>query len=131
MIWMPYAVVFFWGAFGKSDDIPRWAQTFPAIFAKSSIVWDPLVYMFTNRYFRKAFYKILPCENLKNKLLYNEEETTIPCTDEKGHFLEQMTTSISVIHPKRINQIEQDLDSDVRKLEPIDEVPNDDNIAKE
>lgn len=49
MSWTPYAVVSFYGAFIASDDIAPIAGTIPAYFAKSSMVWSTLFYIFTNR----------------------------------------------------------------------------------
>ena len=49
MSWTPYAVVSFYGAFIASDDIAPIAGTIPAYFAKSSMVWSTLFYVFTNR----------------------------------------------------------------------------------
>lgn len=41
--------------------------------AKSSCIWDPLIYLWTNRQFRIAFYKTMPCKSLGEKLLQRDE----------------------------------------------------------
>uniref|UniRef100_A0A8C6UWN8 Opsin 7, group member a n=1 Tax=Neogobius melanostomus TaxID=47308 RepID=A0A8C6UWN8_9GOBI len=39
--WSPYAIVSMWAAFGQVDSIPPLAFAFPAMFAKSSTIYNP------------------------------------------------------------------------------------------
>jgi len=48
--WTPYAIVSFYSAFGNSgEELSPVMGTIPAYFAKSSMVWSTLFYIFTNR----------------------------------------------------------------------------------
>ncbi|XP_033748186.1 visual pigment-like receptor peropsin [Pecten maximus] len=60
--WMPYAVVSFWAAFGNASDIPLVVAGIPPYVAKTASVWNPIIYICTNKQFRKAFFDILPCD---------------------------------------------------------------------
>ena len=71
--WTPYTVVSVWAIVGESRDIPIYIITIPAMVAKSSCIWDPLIYLWTNRQFRIAFYKTLPCRAFGRKLLERDE----------------------------------------------------------
>jgi hypothetical protein len=50
--WMPYSIVCLYVAFWDTD-IPPLLGTLPAIFAKSSMLWSSLFYLFTNNQFRR------------------------------------------------------------------------------
>lgn len=43
--WSPYAVVSMWAAFGHIDNIPPLAFAMPAMFAKSSTIYNPIIYL--------------------------------------------------------------------------------------
>lgn len=43
--WSPYAVVSMWAAFGPVDAIPPLAFALPAMFAKSSTIYNPIIYL--------------------------------------------------------------------------------------
>ena len=49
--WTPYASVAFYAAFIGQDLPPIWG-TLPAMFAKSSLVWTSVVYIFSNKQIR-------------------------------------------------------------------------------
>lgn len=49
--WTPYAAVAFYSAF-ISTDLPPIAGTLPAMFAKSSLVWTSVLYIFSNKQIR-------------------------------------------------------------------------------
>nr|ASM47594.1 xenopsin [Leptochiton asellus] len=72
--WTPYAVVSLWAAIGNPDDISPLAGTLPAILAKSSIIWNPIIYVATNKQFRHAFYEVVPCAGLKEAMLEREQK---------------------------------------------------------
>ncbi|KAL3847554.1 hypothetical protein ACJMK2_018511 [Sinanodonta woodiana] len=72
--WTPYYIVCFVGIFGDIHVIPPALQTLPAICAKSASVWDPILYVATNKDLRTGFYNILPCNGLKKLLMKKEEE---------------------------------------------------------
>jgi hypothetical protein len=76
--WTPYAFVVFWRICGF-EELPLVATALPAIFAKSSSVWNPFLYAFTNTQFRKALAEHIPCKHLRSKInmtiLVAEKET--------------------------------------------------------
>jgi hypothetical protein len=47
--WTPYAFVSMWCAFKDCNDIPPLLHSYLAIFAKSSMVWAPVLFLFANK----------------------------------------------------------------------------------
>ena len=47
--WTPYALVSMYSAIFDSDDIGPLMTTFPAMFAKFSVLWTPIVNVFGNK----------------------------------------------------------------------------------
>ncbi|XP_078120851.1 opsin 7, group member a [Sander vitreus] len=43
--WSPYALVSMWAAFGHIENIPPLAFALPAMFAKSSTIYNPIIYL--------------------------------------------------------------------------------------
>lgn len=52
--WSPYAIVSMWAAFGSSTNVPPMAFALAAIFAKSSTLYNPIVYLVFKPNFRKS-----------------------------------------------------------------------------
>lgn len=59
--WSPYAIVSMWAAFGNSTTVPPIAFAVAAIFAKSSTLYNPIVYLAFKPNFRKSL-----CQDLAN-----------------------------------------------------------------
>ncbi|XP_042602673.1 opsin-5-like [Cyprinus carpio] len=55
--WSPYALVSMWAAFGHLEDIPPLAFAIPAVFAKSSTLYNPLIYLLLKPNFRHLLCK--------------------------------------------------------------------------
>ncbi|XP_018603215.1 opsin 7, group member a [Scleropages formosus] len=55
--WTPYAVVSMWAAFGHMDNIPPLAFAVPAMFAKSSTLYNPIIYLLLKPNFRNIVFK--------------------------------------------------------------------------
>ncbi|XP_045211419.2 visual pigment-like receptor peropsin [Mercenaria mercenaria] len=72
--WFPYALVSFWQTFGNPESVPIWLAEIPAAAAKSEVIFNPVIYVATNKQFRQAFYKNLPCSGLRDMLVKREEE---------------------------------------------------------
>ncbi|KAM4556764.1 opsin 7, group member a [Fundulus diaphanus] len=51
--WSPYAVVSMWAAFGEFENIPPLAFAMPAMFAKSSTIYNPIIYLMLRPNFRR------------------------------------------------------------------------------
>ncbi|XP_033763106.1 visual pigment-like receptor peropsin [Pecten maximus] len=56
--WFPYAMVALWSALGDARDIPTLVTLLPAVFAKISVIWNPLIYAHRNRELKKAWREI-------------------------------------------------------------------------
>ncbi|KAM8829537.1 opsin 7, group member b [Synchiropus picturatus] len=52
--WSPYAIVSMWAAFGDTTAVPPLAFAMAAIFAKSSTLYNPIVYLVFKPNFRKS-----------------------------------------------------------------------------
>ncbi|KAJ0036704.1 hypothetical protein NQD34_005381 [Periophthalmus magnuspinnatus] len=52
--WSPYAIVSMWAAFGNPVTVPPMAFALAAIFAKSSTLYNPIVYLLFKPNFRKS-----------------------------------------------------------------------------
>ncbi|XP_061590844.1 LOW QUALITY PROTEIN: opsin 7, group member b [Cololabis saira] len=52
--WSPYAIVSMWAAFGNPANVPPMAFALAAIFAKSSTLYNPIVYLVFKPNFRKS-----------------------------------------------------------------------------
>ncbi|XP_051950932.1 opsin-5-like [Xyrauchen texanus] len=52
--WSPYAIVAMWAAFGRLNQVPPIAFAVAAIFAKSSTIYNPVVYLLFKPNFRKS-----------------------------------------------------------------------------
>ncbi|XP_046576929.1 visual pigment-like receptor peropsin [Haliotis rubra] len=72
--WLPYTVVSFISAFGDPTLISPLMATIPALVAKSAGLWNPLIYVATNKQFRYGFYAIIPCKGIKDSLVKKEEK---------------------------------------------------------
>ncbi|XP_068529060.1 opsin-5-like [Anas acuta] len=55
--WSPYAVIAMWAAFGSIDKIPPLAFAVPAVFSKSSTLYNPVVYLLLKPNFRSTIAK--------------------------------------------------------------------------
>ncbi|CAB1326354.1 unnamed protein product [Coregonus sp. 'balchen'] len=57
--WSPYAVVSMWAAFGHMENIPPLAFAVPAMFAKSSTIYNPIICLLLRPNFRRVMYRDL------------------------------------------------------------------------
>ncbi|KAK2851757.1 hypothetical protein Q5P01_008033 [Channa striata] len=55
--WTPYAAVAMWAAFGDATQVPPAAFALAAMFAKSSTIYNPIVYLLCKPNFRECLYK--------------------------------------------------------------------------
>lgn len=55
--WTPYAAVAMWAAFGDATQVPPDAFALAAVFAKSSTIYNPLVYLLCKPNFRECLYR--------------------------------------------------------------------------
>lgn len=59
--WTPYSIVTIIVIFGKLEDVPVSVIMIPTLMAKSSIIWNPLIYVIRHNDFRKACMRHVPC----------------------------------------------------------------------
>lgn len=57
--WTPYAIVSLYSAFINADRISPLVTTLPALFAKSSMLWPSMLFMFSNSKIRNKLNKSL------------------------------------------------------------------------
>ena len=55
--WTPYALVSFYAAFGFAEDIPTLLAAFPSLLAKTSNLYNPIIYFFFYKSFRESLMK--------------------------------------------------------------------------
>ncbi|XP_078543494.1 opsin-5-like [Lissotriton helveticus] len=55
--WSPYAIISMWAAFGSIDSLHPLAFAVPAVFAKSSTLYNPAIYLLLKPNFRKTIAK--------------------------------------------------------------------------
>ncbi|KAM9856342.1 opsin 7, group member d [Aulostomus maculatus] len=55
--WTPYAAVSMWAAFGDATQVPSTAFAMAAVFAKSSTIYNPMVYLLCKPNFRECLYR--------------------------------------------------------------------------
>ncbi|CAL4098967.1 unnamed protein product, partial [Meganyctiphanes norvegica] len=60
--WTPYAVISLIMAFGDHNYVTPGAAAVPAIFAKSSCMYNPIIYVGLNTQFRSAWSRLLCCQ---------------------------------------------------------------------
>ncbi|CAG6017877.1 opsin-3 [Menidia menidia] len=61
--WTPYAIVSMMEAFGRRSMVSPTVAIIPSFFAKSSTAYNPLIYVFMSRKFRRCFLQLL-CSRL-------------------------------------------------------------------
>ncbi|KAI9551386.1 hypothetical protein GHT06_021719 [Daphnia sinensis] len=57
--WLPYACISLWSAYGDVSSIPLWMTPIPVLLAKSSIAYNPVIYVLLTRRYRVDFAKAL------------------------------------------------------------------------
>ena len=55
--WTPYAAVAMWAAFGDATKVPPTAFALAAVCAKSSTIYNPMVYLLCKPNFRECLYR--------------------------------------------------------------------------
>ena len=66
MSWTPIAVLFFWGAFCDESTIPSWLPIVSSLLAKSTTMYNPIIYYFTNEKLRKGIVAVIKKKDLGN-----------------------------------------------------------------
>ncbi|XP_044146948.1 vertebrate ancient opsin-like [Bufo gargarizans] len=61
--WLPYGIMALIATFGTPGLIPPSASIIPSILAKSSTVYNPIIYIFLNKQFYRCFIALLNCSS--------------------------------------------------------------------
>ncbi|XP_022096856.1 rhodopsin-like [Acanthaster planci] len=75
--WSPYAILALYSAFGNSAYLPPLVTTLPAMFAKASTAYNPVIYFLLHDKFREALCYLLTCRRFERNLAIGP--TTNPC----------------------------------------------------
>ena len=57
-VWTAYAVVSFYAAFISAEAVPNLVAAIPALFAKTSTLFNPIIYFFIYKSFRESVAKL-------------------------------------------------------------------------
>ncbi|GCC32321.1 hypothetical protein chiPu_0010782 [Chiloscyllium punctatum] len=63
LCWLPYGVVALVATFGRPGLVSPAASLIPSILAKSSTVYNPIIYVFLNKQFYRCFKALLICQS--------------------------------------------------------------------
>ncbi|KAI1894565.1 hypothetical protein AGOR_G00117090 [Albula goreensis] len=77
--WTPYAVVSMIEAFGKNHVVTPTVAIIPSFFAKSSTAYNPIIYIFMSRKFRRCVLQLL-CNRL-SRLQRTIKDRPLACTE--------------------------------------------------
>ncbi|XP_052237946.1 visual pigment-like receptor peropsin [Dreissena polymorpha] len=80
--WTPYAIVTLCSAFGYFRKLPVVVTVLPALFAKSSIILNPIIYVARNTLFRRALFQRVPFLHNLHRTLSNSSKQTVMQTSE-------------------------------------------------
>lgn len=74
--WSPYAVVAMWASFGDAARVPPDAFAVAAVLAKSSTIYNPVVYLLCKPNFRECLYK--DTSTLRQRMAYRGSPLSDP-----------------------------------------------------
>ncbi|XP_057213151.1 opsin 7, group member c [Triplophysa rosa] len=80
--WSPYAVVAMWAAFSANEQVPPTAFALAAIFAKSSTICNPMVYLLFKPNFRKSLSQ--DTRSIRHRICLSHSKAS-PTAQIKGH----------------------------------------------
>lgn len=80
--WSPYAVVAMWAAFSANEQVPPTAFALAAIFAKSSTIYNPMVYLLFKPNFRKSLSQ--DTRSIRHRIFLSHSKAS-PTARMKGH----------------------------------------------
>ncbi|XP_053210866.1 visual pigment-like receptor peropsin isoform X2 [Panonychus citri] len=64
LAWTPYALLCLYVVFGDPADVPVWFSLLPPLMAKTSTIFNPLIYFLTNPRIRSAIWITLKCSDI-------------------------------------------------------------------
>nr|QGW08855.1 green-sensitive opsin [Carcharhinus melanopterus] len=88
--WLPYTIAAFWIFMNQGADFSATLMTIPAFFAKSSTIYNPVIYVLMNKQFRNCMLTTLCCG--KN-----------PLGDEDSSLVSQSKTEVSSVSSNQVS----------------------------
>uniref|UniRef100_T1K297 G-protein coupled receptors family 1 profile domain-containing protein n=2 Tax=Tetranychus urticae TaxID=32264 RepID=T1K297_TETUR len=64
LAWTPYALLCLYVVFGDPSDVPTWFSLLPPLMAKTSTIFNPMIYFLTNPRIREAIWITLKCADI-------------------------------------------------------------------
>ncbi|XP_048360956.1 parapinopsin-like [Sphaerodactylus townsendi] len=82
LCWLPYGIMALIATFGKPGLITAPASIIPSILAKSSTVYNPVIYIFLNKQFYRCFCSFLKCGKMPSSSISkcSSKSTRVCCT---------------------------------------------------
>jgi hypothetical protein len=82
--WTPYSILSLIGQFGDASLVTPWSATLSALFAKASVVYNPIIYGLSHPHFRSSIKTYLSSFNaapsINNTAFLRPNSPTIPAT---------------------------------------------------
>ncbi|XP_053245932.1 vertebrate ancient opsin-like [Podarcis raffonei] len=106
LCWLPYGIVALIATFGKPGLVTASASIIPSILAKSSTVYNPVIYIFLNKQFYRCFCSLLKCDRKtglssnKGSLRSTRMCCTVPRQDNNFTFVAASAGQPSSEHPE-------------------------------
>ncbi|MBN3326797.1 OPSP protein, partial [Atractosteus spatula] len=106
LCWLPYGTVALLATFGKSGLVTPEASIIPSLLAKSSTVFNPIIYIFLNKQFSRCFRAFLMCQRPANgSSVRSSSKTTKPCRAARRAINDNLNFAVaSVGHPTTLIQ---------------------------
>ena len=72
--WFPYAVVSIMGVFGNPQDVNMVVSLLPVMLTKTSILYNPIIYFYSNQRYRVCVRRVLRCGNVPDEGQHASQE---------------------------------------------------------
>ena len=83
--WAPYCLVSIVAVFKGSHVFTNGEAEIPALMAKASVIYNPIVYIVTNGSFRASFWKVISCERRNFVLHINRNVAVVKGSSRRFH----------------------------------------------
>ncbi|KAM4771166.1 vertebrate ancient opsin-like [Rhinophrynus dorsalis] len=109
LCWLPYGIMALIATFGKPGAISPSASIIPSVLAKSSTVYNPIIYIFLNKQFYRCFVALLHCSSLpKSSSCKGSSKTTKICLTTRKH----PDINLNAASTRPVTSVEKDNETD-------------------